>query len=281
MKRCSLKVVSCGNCTHPEYMTKKNASFCSVDFPSFVGIIKHPDRGIILFDTGYDSAFFEATKSFPEILYRWTAPVTIESKDTALEWLKRLGYMAEDVSAIVISHFHGDHVAGLHNFPNAQIFCSRSGIKDVQQRSRFGRVSHGILSSLIPDDLESRAVYFEDCKRHQLSSDFYPFSESADILGDGSLLAVELPGHCPGHWGLAMRTENDRLVFFVGDASWSVVSIEELVLPPKITTMLLGNTKEYNSTLLALNELSSANKELAILPSHCNIALERFERGDK
>jgi len=53
-------------------MVIKGGSLCSVDFPALVGVIEHPSRGIFLFDTGYDPAFNDATKPFPERLYRWT-----------------------------------------------------------------------------------------------------------------------------------------------------------------------------------------------------------------
>ncbi len=276
MKRCKLKILSCGSCKHPEFMTKKNGSLCPVDFPSLVGVIEHSNEGIILFDTGYDQAFFDATQTFPERFYRWATPVTLHKNQSAIEQLKALGYQPSDVSIIIISHFHGDHVSGLHNFPKARIICSKVGLKNVYQGNRFGRVRQGILSSLIPIDIEKKVHFFEDGKTVLLPQSFTPFADAVDILGDKSLLAVELPGHCSGHWGLILRTKEDRYVFLVADAAWSSLAIESNTLPPKLTLKLLGSTPKYSQTLNNLNILKKNFCDIFILPSHCNIAINRF-----
>ena len=279
MKRCELKIMSCGSCKHPEFMTRKNASFCSTDYPSIVGVIEHPEEGVILFDTGYDAAFFEATKPFPERLYRWTTPVTINDRDSAVEQLKEIGYKAEDVQTIIISHFHGDHVAGLHNFPKARVVCSKVGLEAVNEGSRFQRVKKGFLSSLIPENTKSHTLFFEDCNRVTLPKDFLPFSDAVDIFNDGSILAVELPGHCPGHWGLVLHLESDQFVFLIADAAWSTQAVEKNIPPPKITANLLGFTKDYYKTLSSLRTLYQNNRNVMIVPSHCKIAAKKFNEG--
>ncbi|MGH1399206.1 MAG: MBL fold metallo-hydrolase [Alphaproteobacteria bacterium] len=279
MKRCALKVLSCGSCRHPEIMTRKDASFKIADFPSYVGLIEHPDEGVILFDTGYDPAFLQATQSFPERLYRWTTPVHLNKGESAIEQLQKNGYSEDDVRAIIISHFHGDHVAGIHHFKNAKLFCSKAGHKYVRELSRFKQVRRGILSSLLPDDIESRSSHFEDCKSVSLPAEFSPFVDAVDLLGDGSLLAVELPGHCPGHWGLALRTEQDRFVFLIADAAWSITAVENNTPPPKITMALLGSSAQFYQTLNSLHGLSEAGRDLDILPSHCKKAVTRYQGG--
>lgn len=99
------------------------------------------------------------------------------------------------------------------------------------------------------------------------------------MLGDGSLLAVELPGHCPGHWGLAFRTEDGRDVLLAADAVWTGKSIRESRPPPRITTALLGDTRSYRATLDLLCQAARNNTDLAILPSHCATSAAAF-RGD-
>ena len=83
-------------------MTRRGGGFCPVDFPSMVGVIRHPEIGVILFDTGYDPQFFEATTPFPERFYRWTTPVRLYGEDTAAAQLARMGIAAEDLSLIHI-----------------------------------------------------------------------------------------------------------------------------------------------------------------------------------
>lgn len=278
MKLCSLRLLSCGSCRHPEFMTKKGGRLCAVDFPSFVGVLVHPDEGLILFDTGYDQAFFEATESFPERFYRWMTPIELGDQDNVAARLAHLGYKTDDVRIIIISHFHGDHVSGLHNFPNAKIFCSKAGLKSVHDGSRFKRVRKGFLTALVPDDSHARSLYFEDGARQRLPEDFHPFTDGADLLKDGSLLAIELPGHCPGHWGLALRLEDSRYAFLIGDAAWSLDAVERNMPPPGMTTKILGDTGRYRETLGALHILKKVNRDVVILPSHCFQAAHSFQR---
>ena len=276
MKRVGFAWAERGSCRHPEMMTIKGGSLCGVDFPAMVGIIRHPDAGILLFDTGYDPYFLEATRPFPERLYRWATPVALDPEDDVDSWLARQGAGKEDVRYLILSHFHGDHVAGLRNFPNARIFCSSAGLARIRSGNRLSRVAKGLLAALVPDDLAARAAFFEALPPVPLPAAFAPYESGHDLLGDGALLAVELPGHCPGHWGLALRTEDDRFVLLAADAAWSIAAIERDVPPPRITTALLGDTPLYRRTLAALHAASEANRELVILPSHCPIAARRF-----
>jgi len=279
MKRVGFQWAKRGACQHPEIMTLRDGSICAADYPAYVGIIRHPDQGIILFDTGYDPAFFAATNPFPERFYRWATPVQIDQGETAQQWLATLGIDLGDVKALVLSHFHGDHVAGLTSFPNATIYCSRAGLKQIQSGNRFSRVRQGLLSMLVPPDIEKRAVFFEDLPPSRLPAAYGPFEAAVDVLGDGSLLAVELPGHCLGHWGLALRNHNDSDVLLIADAAWSIGAVTRNVPPPRLTTALLGNTQTYRTTLAKLNATAEQNKALTILPSHCPIAAKAFDEN--
>jgi glyoxylase-like metal-dependent hydrolase (beta-lactamase superfamily II) len=270
MIRSRLTMVQCGHCRQLAAATMKGAPWRIVDFPSLVGVIRHPTRGVVLFDTGYDAAFMEATRPFPERLYRWATPVTIPTGSTAVEKLAGMGISPDQVAHVVISHFHGDHVSGLHRFPNARLHCARAGLSDVRARGRISRTRHGILSSVIPSRIDG-AAFFEEDAIVQLPGIFFPFERGADVLGDGSLVAVELPGHCPGHWGLALRLEDDRHAMLVADVAWSLDAIERNVAPPRATSSLLGDAHAAARTLASLH-LMAGRTDLSLLPSHCGQA---------
>lgn len=280
MKRVGFSWIERGGCRHPEMMTIKGGSLCATDFPAMVGVIRHPDLGVILFDTGYDEAFLQATEPFPERLYRWATPIRFEGDDGWDHWLTRNGISAGDLYGLIISHFHGDHVAGLRHFQGLPLYCSAAGLRRVRQGSRIQRVFQGLLAALVPDDAERRARFFEDAREVDLPSAFAPFALGRDIFGDGSLLAIELPGHCPGHWGLALRTEQDRHVLLAADAAWSSKAITHCVAPPRLTTALLGGTRAYRATLGALHKARIGNPGLAILPSHCAEAACAYAPSD-
>lgn len=269
MTGCELHILRAGACYHPAGMARKGAGLCPAEFPALVALILHPTEGAALFDTGYDPAFFEATETLPERLYRWMTPVKLGHGEAVSEQLAGFGLHAADVRAVVVSHFHGDHVAGLHAFPKARVFCSRFGAAEVARPGRFARVRRGVLAALAPADMDKRAVFFEDLPFVSMGAELAPFDTGADLFGDGALVAINLPGHCPGHWGLAIRGEDGRRTFMIGDAAWSRGAVRDNVPPPRLTTSLLGDTRVYRETLLSLNQLHQSNGDVVLVPSHC------------
>ncbi|MDB5438812.1 MAG: hypothetical protein JWM33_1239 [Caulobacteraceae bacterium] len=269
MRRCEVDFLQAGSCRHPEAMTLSGGRLSQAVFPALAGLFFHPLEGPVVFDTGYDPAFMQATRRFPERLYRWLTPPALTPGEALSEQMTRRGLAPAEVNWVILSHFHGDHVAGLTAFPQARILCARAGLETMRRRSRWGRLSQGLLSELIPPDIDERAVFFEDRPFAPLPSAYAPFIQGADLFGDMSLLAVELPGHCPGHWGLAARDERDRFHLLAGDAAWSSRAIRENRPPPRLTTDLLGRTTTYRETLLRLHQLHNSGSDLLITPSHC------------
>lgn len=267
--RCRVHGLDTGVCRHPAAMARQGAGWAPTVFPALAGLILHPTVGPVLFDTGYDPAFFRATASFPERFYRWATPVDLPPGAAAVDQLKAFGLKAGDVRAVVISHFHGDHIAGLHAFPQAALFCARAGLDDARRPGRLARVRRGILDGLMPPDIDARARFFEDMARVSPGPDMAPFEDAADLFGDGSMLAIPLPGHCPGHWGLQVRGEDNRNHFLIGDAAWSRGAIRDNAPPPRLTTGLLGETTVYRQTLNDLHRLWVRRPDLVLTPSHC------------
>lgn len=266
MKEVGLRIVSTGSCRHPEIATIRGGSLRPTTFPALVALIVHPVEGPILFDTGYDPAFLEATRPFPERLYRWLTPPEIASP--VADRLAAEGLDPGDVRHIVLSHFHGDHASGLARFSNATVHCSKAGLRSVWGRGRIRALIAGTPQGLLPPDLPERSVYFEDRPFVPLDRDLAPFVSGADLLGDGSLLAVPLPGHCPGHWGLLLR-EPRGLHFLVADSAWSSRAIRENRPAPGLTAAFLGEAGVGRETLSRLHALRVRNPDILLTPSHC------------
>ncbi len=279
MIRVGLQWIARGSCSHPEAMTIAGGSLCAVEFPAMVGVIRHRSRGVFLFDTGYDPAFIAATRPFPERFYRWTTPVRIGADAEWRAWLAAHDIGEDELAGTIVSHFHGDHVAGMAHLAHLPVFCARAGLIRLRRPGRLARVRQGLLAALVPPEVDRQARFFEDAPAAALPRAFAPFTEGRDILGDGSLLAVELPGHCEGHWGLALTTDAGQPVLLAADAVWSGRSITERRPPPRFTTALLGDTHRYRETLDLLSRAAAGNGELAILPSHCAASARAF-RGD-
>jgi glyoxylase-like metal-dependent hydrolase (beta-lactamase superfamily II) len=268
MTRVSLSLLRAGHCTHPQAATIRGGSLRPAIFPALAALIRHPSEGWILFDTGYDRRFLEATRRLPERFYRWLTPTVIPPEQEVAVQLQARGIAPDAVRHVVLSHFHADHVAGVHHFPNAVIHCARAGLDHVCSRGRVGALIAGTPKGMLPADLPGRARFFEDAPRKALSADLAPFEAGADLLADGSLVAVELPGHCVGHWGLVAETEGGAH-FLVADAAWSSDAIRRDVPPPSPVANLLGNARLGRETLHRLHQLRRRNGEIRMIPSHC------------
>jgi glyoxylase-like metal-dependent hydrolase (beta-lactamase superfamily II) len=268
MRICDLHFIQAGFCRHCEAMTRRGGSWRPAIFPALAGLILH-ESGPVLFDTGYDPAFFAATQPFPQRLYRWLTPPEITAQTTVAAQLGRFNLRPEDIRCVILSHFHADHIAGLRQFPRARIVCSRVGLQAARRGSEWSALRAGVLRTLIPLDFDQRAGFFEDCTGAVLPRELAPFGEAVDILGDGAMLAVPLAGHAPGQFGLVVRAPSGQLNFLAADAAWSSRAIRENSPPPWLTTALLGGAKDYRATLDRLHRLATRNPEVLMTPSHC------------
>lgn len=269
MREVTVSLIRAGHCVHPQRATIRDGSWRPAIFPALSVLLVHPVEGPILFDTGYDPAFFAATEPFPERLYRWLTPATLPPGANVASQLQRHGFAPGDIRHLILSHFHADHIAGTHAFPNAAIHCARAGLDAACSSGRIRALLGGVLPALLPVDIAARARFFEEAPRVPLSGALHPFTEGADILGDGSLLAVELPGHCPGHWGMVVRDDRYGDHFLVADAAWSSDAIRRNMPPPRLTSGLLGHVGRVEQTLARLHALWRRNQEIRLTPAHC------------
>lgn len=230
----------------------------------------------MLFDTGYSDAFFQATRPFPERLYRWLTPVELPPEQRLLDQLRQRGFEAHDVSHVFLSHLHADHMAGLGDFPRARVTVMRAEVDAMGNDSRIGRLRRGYLRTLLPPDFMTRLSYVEDARSVTLAASMRPFTEGFDLLDDGTLIAVPLPGHTPGQIGLLLTMADDLPVFLVADACWSLDAVKLGRPPSRIASMLFSNRREYLDTFEALRRLTAQHPSLHVLPSHCAASRQRL-----
>lgn len=285
MKELKATFLDGGYCWHPERMVCEGRPWAKVQFPSTFVLLEHPDRGYILFDTGYSSAFDEITAKFPYKLYAMITPVHAPRHEVAVAKLAKLGIQPEDIKYVLISHFHADHIGAIREFPNAEYVYLQSAWDAVKGKTGIRAVLNAFLPDLIPADFaeRSRVLYDQASVKNRLSETGSPSAreiqrrfECQDLFGDGSISIVSLPGHTAGHMGIHFRESSGKEFLLVSDACWESRSYRELLYPHRVAHLIMENARDYRLTVQNLNEIHRAVADLAIVPAHCGEMYLKF-----
>lgn len=270
MEKSSLKLLKVGYCKHCERIARKKGAFKNIKFPMIVGLIKDPQSGYVLFDTGYSKHFFECTQTFPDKLYAMTTPVTLDDNEKIEHLLEKENIKLTDIHYVVISHFHADHISGLKLFPNATFICSKDAIDDFQSKEGFFAVKKGYLKRLLPEKFESRLLLKESLPKEKTAKKIFPFNDAYAL--STNIKIIDLNGHAKGQIGLLINNE----YFLVADACWSDLAYKNIDLPSKITNFIFDDKNEYINNIKKLNTLYKNNKDIEIIPSHCENTYNRL-----
>jgi glyoxylase-like metal-dependent hydrolase (beta-lactamase superfamily II) len=273
--RVRLDVLRVGHCTHPECVAVRGGAWRIAEFPALVGLIRHADSGAILFDTGYAAHFADATARFPERLYRWTTPFSLPAEQCLQAQLARHGLALHEIRAVFASHLHGDHIAGLRDLPRATIWCGGDALRHVRDTGRLQLLRRGYLPGLLPDDFERRYRRIEDHAMRTLPARWAILGKGYDLIGDGSLWGVPLPGHARGHFGLLLRHDDDREWLLAGDAAWHLDELRDNRPAALPTRLLVDDWTAHRDTRARLHRvLADAQRAgddgIAMLPAHCD-----------
>jgi glyoxylase-like metal-dependent hydrolase (beta-lactamase superfamily II) len=237
---------------------------------SLVGLLLHPEHGPILFDTGYASRIIEASRRFPYRFYRWITPLHVKEEWAVASQLPRFGLAPEDICHVIVSHFHADHIAGLRDFPRAQMVVKRSAYEYVSRRRGWRAVQKGFLPRLMPTDFRSRATLLPGFSGPPLPG----LGPTFALFGDPSLQLVDLPGHARGQIGLLASTDGGR-VLLAADGCWMLRQLLRCTPPHPITSIIADDMAAARSTIDNLHTFSLASPDVRIIPCHCPEAYER------
>jgi glyoxylase-like metal-dependent hydrolase (beta-lactamase superfamily II) len=246
------------------------AKFEPIEVPTIFAVIEHPQKGIILFDTGHHTKFYNATRKFPYRIHSILTPCDLKEDNNAGNQLLKIGIHPDDVKAIIISHGHADHIPGIIDFPHAKIIINKVELDfmcwDFTKHNSVKLLKYAYLKSL-----------YNNCKNEIIPIDFTirgkshsSFDTAVDLWDDGTMYLVPLPGHTRGQMGLFMNNVESRDLFFVGDAAYLQDNIRYNIPTWKLFQICFYTSpRNFIKTLNMLYELQKSNPDLLIIPSHC------------
>ena len=142
--------------------------------------------------------------------------------------LKQAGLTPEDVTDVLITHGHGDHIGGLLNAEGQSTFAKATiRLTTPEWEAMKGRADVADLVKVITPQVQA-------------------FAPGAQVLP--SIKAVVIAGHTPGHTGYEITSGKAKLLA-IGDAAHSsIVSLSH----PEWTIQFDGDSKTATATREAL-----------------------------
>ena len=235
--------------------------------PINVYVIEHA-KGLILFDTGQDRASVTDRTYFPGgvagHLYHRLARFDIGESETLTPQLAMLGYAPGDVDTAILSHLHEDHIGGLSELASAELLVSTTEWAELAKPAPELR---GLLRSHIQiPGLQWHQVSLEPNSDPGLA----PFTESLDVMGDGSLVLLPTPGHTAGSMSLLVRRADRPPLLLVGDLTYGADILQRGQLPG------VGNRRRLAESSRKVLALAAQQPDLVVLPAHDPTAAQRL-----
>jgi N-acyl homoserine lactone hydrolase len=160
--------------------------------------IEHDGR-LLLIDSGETATVRNAPFARFEVASELELPAAIEAAGLSLS----------DVSEVVLTHHHGDHVDGLVHV-RAPVRMNEAELRFVA--SAFPRVMRRVLRQPLPPGFAPQPFTLD-------SGPFGAFRRSRALSDDGRIVAVDTPGHTPGHVSVICVDDSGRHVMLAGDAT--------------------------------------------------------------
>ncbi len=187
---------------------------------------------------------------------------TADTKRPLVDVLREEGIDPASIHFALATHLHWDHIGGLRDLPNAKILIGQQELESARHLHQW--VEDGVMPHHLAGVKDRLFTFpFNGPARDG-------FSASFDVFGDGSIIAVPLPGHTEGSTGFWVTDLNGHHWLFIGDASWTVWGIEK---PAHKTVPIDANRDELSNTLGLLHAIFVNRPDVTIVPAHDERAL--------
>lgn len=230
----------------------------TIEMPAWAFAIQHPSQGLVVFDTGLS----QRARVDPEHYVGWLGArlsmLEIPEGAGLADQMRAAGLDPADVTRVVLSHVHFDHTGGVADFPNATVVIGAAEKQWVS--GGLGKMDFVDMDALAG---MARWQTIDFMNEKPLAT----LLAAHDLLGDGSILAIDLSGHTPGSTGMIVRTE-EAPVLMTGDAAWTDKSWRWPARP--ITAADMGRWWEQ---AWRIKKFAMLEPRLVVVPGHDDAAV--------
>ena len=150
---------------------------------------------------------------------------------------------------IVVTHEHGDHVAGVIHTPRARELAPKTILTRTQ------------VQTLLTAPQMPEIKLTEEMAARYLVVDYDRYWPLA-----AGMVLVKAPGHTPGSQMVYIALESGREYLLIGDAAWHMDGVR--LVKGKDAPWITEDQTAIMSQLTWLNELSRSDPRLVIVASH-------------
>jgi N-acyl homoserine lactone hydrolase len=170
----------------------------------------------------------------------------------------------DDVSEVVLTHAHGDHIDGLVHV-RARVLINETELRFVG--APMSRVMRRVLRQPLPPGFAPGPFVLDDGR-------FGAFARSRKLSDDGRIVAVETPGHTPGHVSVICIDDAGRHVMLAGDVTDTLEQLHA-----RRADAIGPDPAVHRATLELVLEHCRRHPTI-FLPSHDPGSVERLTNGE-
>ena len=207
-------------------------------------LIEHP-KGKFLVDTGWardmspEGEFDKKAqiKSLGSVILYEVNQGRIPMDECIDEHLAKMGLKDSDIDAVLLTHLDCDHANGLKQVKGAKKFLvAADEVKFAKKHPE--RYYKGWWKDIPLTEFE-----WNDTQG--------PAGNSYDLLGDGSIQLVNIPGHADGLFAVKIKNDEGKFVLLFSDGGYAKKSWEEM-----ITSGIAADKKQQKDSLAWIREQS-------------------------
>ncbi|MBT3322040.1 MAG: MBL fold metallo-hydrolase [Anaerolineae bacterium] len=190
-----------------------NTFSCNSRFPKkwktgLLSYLIESKQGLLLVDTGLSTAEYDTPSLFTQS-FRIATEMPFNPQESALIQVQKMGYKAEDIKHIILTHAHFDHISGITDFPQAQIHLYRKEYDAfIGKRRHFFDLAYD----------KNYIAHKPDFQLYDDTGDKWFEFDAICLPFSPEIWLIPLVGHSRGHCGVAIQREEGWFLH-CGDAA--------------------------------------------------------------